>query len=119
MIYNSSIAEKFNVDDIKHQLEIRGVMWGPHCKKKAAFQQLWLDNSALADKRVVVPAIPSSAEMQMRNDSLRAQQNAVPLTPPRGGSAAPPMNVAASSAPFFSPRTQEARRRQGLPWLNV
>lgn len=119
--HSSDLAERFNVDDIKHQLQIRGVAWGPHCKKKAAFQQLWLDNSALPDKRDRPGLISYEA--------LRAQEAAVPRTPTRtptptrGGSAlpAPPVNSSPpGSAPrVFTPTTQDARRRQGLTWLNV
>jgi hypothetical protein len=121
-LYSPDFADKFNVDDIKHQLHIRGVAWGPHCKKKAAFQQLWLDNSALPDKRVgsavlppplmIIPAVPLSPA------ALRALQAAEPPTPSRGGFAlpAPPMNIA--SAPL-TPRSQTSLRNAGQPWLNM
>ncbi len=100
MIYNPTIAEKFNVDDIKHQLQIRGVVWGVHCKKKAAFQQLWLDNSALPDKRPVAHCVVlrdnrdnvrgggAAALSAQPPFDLSAAQAALPLTPPRVAPAA-------------------------------
>lgn len=105
-LYSSDFADKFNVDDIKHQLQIRGVAWGPHCKKKAAFLQLWLDNSALPDKRVVVPPL---GHPPLSFVSFQALQNAEPPTPPRGGSAAvPPLRVVAAAA---NPPAANSRRR--------
>jgi hypothetical protein len=105
-IYTAEIAGKFNVDDIKHQLDIRGVTWGPHCKKKAAFVQLWLDNSALPDKRVALSAVDSLAANLQRLHNLQA---AVPPSPrPRAAIAA-----SAPSTPL-TPRRQAALRVAGL-----
>ena len=97
-LYSSLLADKFNVDDLKHQLQIRGVSWGPHCKKKAAFQQLWLDNSALPDRRQVIisddrgdvrggaaaaAAALVPASRLVSPDRMRAMQNALPPSPHR------------------------------------
>ncbi len=92
MLYTATWADKLNVDDIKYQLEIRGVVWGVHCKKKAAFQQLWMDNSALPDKRpVAVCVVLHDNRNNVRGGGaataapldLRAAQDALPPTPRR------------------------------------
>ena len=97
MVYTAAFADKFNVDDIKHQLQIREVVWGVHCKKKAAFQQLWMENSELPDKRPVASSVilhdnrnnvrGGAAAPQPLID-LRVAQDALPPTPPRVGAAA-------------------------------
>lgn len=109
-VYSALLGDKFTADDIKYQLVIRGVSWGPHCKKKASFAALWEQNSALPDGRPArVPVVQPPAVAPMSPAALRALQSQVQRTPPRGGSAAPPVNVAASHAPVLSPGTQARR----------
>jgi hypothetical protein len=114
-LYSPDFADKFNVDDIKHQLHIRGVAWGPHCKKKAAFAQLWLDNSALPDRRVALVHSAVAVDSLAANlQRLQAAQAAVPLSPP-------PRALPAASPPpqRLTPRRQAALRDAGLPWINL
>jgi hypothetical protein len=74
-IYSALLGDKFNADDIKFQLEIRGVTWGPHCKKKASFAALWEENSARPDLRHVVPVglptPPAAAAASVQEDPIR------------------------------------------------
>ena len=72
---------------------------GVHCKKKAAFQQLWLESSALPDKRPVADCVVLHDNRENVRGvgaaahppfDLRAAQAALPLTPRR---------VAAADAP--------------------
>jgi hypothetical protein len=62
--FTALLGDKFNADDIKYQLEIRGVTIGPHCKKKASFVALWEEHSARPDLRPVpasaAPAAPTA-----------------------------------------------------------
>ena len=114
-LYSALLGDKFNADDIKHQLQIRGVVWGPHCKKKASFVALWEEHSARPDIRPVHPVVPAAAAAAPAE--LRALQNDEPRTPRHGGAVSPSMNVAASAP--LTPRTQAALRAAGQPWLNL
>ena len=94
---------------------MRGVAMG-RAKEKSALLALWEANSSLPDKRPSVavgrppPAFAAPvAQPLLSVPALRALQDAVPLTPPRGGSAAvSPLRVVAAVA-----ANPPAARRRG------
>ena len=80
------LAKLKAIKEIKEQLSMRGVALG-RAKDKSALLALWETNTLLTDKRPPVfvrPAPAFAAPVQpIALERLRAEQNAVPATPPR------------------------------------
>jgi hypothetical protein len=103
--FASSLADKFSMEDIRHQLAIRGVIIGPHCKKKKSLIELWKENSALPDRRLSFPS------------EVRPPAPAVPivypLTPPRlSVSAAPAASAIPALAVSDGAKQKNKRKRK-------
>ncbi len=79
-------SHRCTIKDIKEQLSMRGVALG-RAKEKSALLALWETNTLLQDKRPAVFVRPASAfaapVQPIALERLRAEQNAVPPTPPR------------------------------------
>jgi hypothetical protein len=79
------LSHRCTIKDIKEQLSMRGVALG-RAKDKIALLALWETNTLLPDKRPAVfvrPAPVFRAADPMPVEMLRAEQSAVPPTPPR------------------------------------
>lgn len=97
----SKTSRRCTIPEIRHQLEIRGVVLG-HAKTKDALLQLFKDNSALPDRRnsarapansarapaAAVPNSAAAAASLASLERLRAEQARLP-TSPRPAASAP------------------------------
>jgi hypothetical protein len=79
-------SHRCTIKDIKEQLSMRGVALG-RAKDKSALLTLWQTNSLLPDKRPAVVVRSAAFVLPFVQpgalERLRAEQDAVPATPPR------------------------------------
>jgi hypothetical protein len=98
-------SHRCTVEEIRAQLDMRGVIPGSRVSLKPALLDLWKQNSDIQDKRPPHFSAAGGAAAIFhvsRIDELRRQQAAMPLTPPRvarGGAAARPAQLHANNTP--------------------
>jgi hypothetical protein len=111
----SKTSRRCTIPEIKHQLEIRGVVMG-HAKTKDALLQLFKDNSDLPDRRNSARVVPAAAVGSLGGnvETLARLQAAIPPSPqPRARAASAPSTPVRHRTP--PPKEKKKKKSAARP----